>query len=146
MPTPEEARNVIRRLFGELLSDNKVELIDEMYAEDYEFDAPALANSSGPVKTGREAFKARVAAFRTAFPDAVYTVQDIVSDGRIVCTRMEFGGTHAAPFAGFAPTGRKSFVTGIHYALLNEEGKIKKTWAGFTNIAEALAPDPTTEG
>jgi steroid delta-isomerase-like uncharacterized protein len=141
MPTPEEAKNVIRRLFGPVLTENKVELIDEMYAEDYEFDAPALANNSGPVQTGREAFKARVAAFRAAFPDAHYTVQDIVSDGRIVCTRMEFGGTHAGPFAGFAPTGRDSKVTGIHYALLNEEGKIKKTWAGFTNIAEALAPD-----
>lgn len=142
MPTPEEAKNVIRTLFKDVLTDNKVEMIDEMYAEDYEFDAPALSSNSGPVLTGREAFKARVAAFRTAFPDAHYTVQDIVSDGIIVCTRMEFGGTHAAPFAGFAPTGRDSKVTGIHYALLNEQGKIKKTWAGFTNIAEALAPNP----
>jgi steroid delta-isomerase-like uncharacterized protein len=144
MPTPEEAKNVIRRLFGELLSDNHVELIDEMYAEDYEFDAPALT-AGAPVLTGREAFKARVAAFRHAFPDAQYIVQDIVSDGRIVCTRMGFGGTHANTFAGFAPTGRKAMVTGIHYALLNEEGKIKKTWAGFTNIAEALAPNPPAE-
>ena len=54
MPTPEEAKNVIRRLFGEVLTENKVEMIDEMYAEDYEFDAPALAGNSGPaVDTGR---------------------------------------------------------------------------------------------
>ncbi|HVK03474.1 MAG TPA: ester cyclase [Armatimonadaceae bacterium] len=141
MPTPEEAKNVIRTLFGPVLTENKVEMIDELYAEDYEFDAPALSANSGPAQSGREAFKARVAAFRTAFPDAHYTVQDIVSDGTIVCTRMEFGGTHAAPFAGFAATGRDAKITGIHYARLNEQGKIKKTWAGFTNIAEALAPD-----
>ena len=79
MPTPEDAKNIIRRLFGEVLTENKVEMIDDMYAEDYEFDAPALANSSAPVQTGREAFKARVAAFRGAFPDAAYNVQDIVS-------------------------------------------------------------------
>jgi hypothetical protein len=32
-------------------------------------------------------------------------------------------------------------VTGVHFARL-DNGKIKNTWAGFTNIAEALAPNP----
>lgn len=142
MATPEEAKNVLRRLFGEVLSEDKIDLIDELYAEDYEFDAPALSANAGPTQSGREAFKARVKAFRSAFPDVVYEIQNIVSDGKIVATKFQFGGTHAGPFAGFAATNRKAYVTGIHYTLLNDQGKIKKTWAGFTNIAEALGPNP----
>lgn len=138
MSSPEQAKNVLQRLFDEVLTQDKLDLIDELYAEDYEFDAPTLAGG-GAAQSGREAFKTRVKAFRGAFPDVVYKIQNIVSDGEVVCTKFEFGGTHKGPFAGFAPTGRQSFVTGVHFARL-VNGRIKKTWAGFTNIAEALAP------
>lgn len=136
----EDAKNVLRRLFDEVLTQDKLDLIDVLYAEDYEFDAPALTAGAAP-QSGREAFKSRVRAFRAAFPDVVYKIQDIVSDGEVVGTLFEFSGTHKGSFAGFAPTGRHSAVTGVHFAQL-VNGKIKKTWAGFTNIAEALAPNP----
>ena len=140
MPSSEQAKNVLRRLFDDILTQNKLDLIDELYAEDYEFDAPALSSGAGPVQSGRDAFKARVSAFRGAFPDVVYQIQNIVSDGEIVATRFAFSGTHKGTFAGFAPTGRHATVTGIHFTRL-VNGKIKKTWAGFTNIAEALGPN-----
>jgi steroid delta-isomerase-like uncharacterized protein len=140
MTSPEQASNVLRRLFDDVLTQDKLELIDELYAEDYEFDAPALAAGAGAAQSGREAFRARVKAFRSAFPDVNYKIQNIVSDGEVVATKFEFSGTHKGTFAGFAPTGRQSAVTGVHFARL-VNGRIKKTWAGFTNIAEALAPN-----
>jgi steroid delta-isomerase-like uncharacterized protein len=140
MTSPEQAKNVLRRLFDEVLTQDKLNLIDELYAEDYEFDAPALAAGAGAMQSGREAFKARVKAFRAAFPDVKYKIQNIVSDGEVVATKFEFSGTHKGAFAGFARTGRQSAVTGVHFARL-VNGRIKKTWAGFTNIAEALAPN-----
>jgi steroid delta-isomerase-like uncharacterized protein len=140
MASSEQAKSVLRRLFDDVLTQDKLNLIDELYAEDYEFDAPALAAGSGAAQSGREAFKARVRAFRTAFPDVVYRIVNIVSDGEIVATSFAFSGTHKGTFAGFAPTGRHSTVTGVHFARL-VNGKIKKTWAGFTNIGEALAPN-----
>ncbi len=136
----ESAKNVMRRLFDEVLTQNNLDLIDELYAEDYEFDAPALA-SGGSQNHGREAFKGRVQAFRAAFPDISYEIQNIVSDGNIVATKFIMSGHHKGPFAGFQPTGRYSSVTGVHFAHLVND-KIKKTWAGFTNIGEALAPNP----
>ncbi len=134
----EDAKNLLRRLFDDVLSQNHLNVIDEIYAEDYEFDAPALAGATSAANHGREAFKARVNAFRAAFPDVQYKILNIVSNGEIVATKFAFSGTHKGAFAGFAPTGRYSTVTGIHYTLL-VNGKIKKTWAGFTNIGEALA-------
>ena len=138
MSTPEEAKNVLYRLFKDVLTDNNLDMIDEIYAEDYEFDAPALAGG-GAVQTGREAFKNRVRAFRGAFPDIAYEVQSIVSDGELICTKFDMKGTHAGSFAGFAPTNRFVTITGVHFTKL-VNGKIKKTWAGFTNIGEVLAP------
>lgn len=140
MSTPAEARRVLERLFDEILTQDKLDLIYELYAEDYEFDAPALTAGSGAAQSGRDAFKARVQAFRGAFPDVQYKILNIVSDGEIVATKFAFSGTHKGPFAGFQPTGRQSTVTGVHFSKL-VNGKIKKTWAGFTNIAEALAPN-----
>ena len=68
-----------------------------------------------------------------------YNIDEIVSDGEIIATKFHMSGHHKGPFAGFQPTGRYSTVTGIHYTYI-VDGKIKKTWAGFTNIGEALAP------
>lgn len=138
--TSADAKAVLARLFKDVLTDNNLDMIDEIYAVDYEFDAPALTANAGPAQSGREAFKARVKAFRGAFPDIVYQVQSIVSDGEIICTKFQMSGQHAGPFAGFAATNRHVTITGVHFTKLNDSGQIKKTWAGFTNIAEALAP------
>ncbi len=140
MKTSEEAKGVLGRLFKDVLTDNNLDMIDEIYAVDYEFDAPALAANAGPAQSGREAFKARVKAFRGAFPDISYHIDNIVSDGEIICTKFHMNGTHAGSFAGFAPTNRQVTITGVHFTKLNEAGEIKKTWAGFTNIGEVLAP------
>ncbi len=133
----EDSKNVLYRLFDEVLTQDKLNLIDELYREDYEFDAPKLAGNTAAVQSGREAFKARVKAFRTAFPDVQYKIENIVTNGEIVATKFAFTGTHSGEFAGFPPTGKLSTVTGVHFTHL-VDGKIKKTWAGFTNIAEAL--------
>ncbi|NJK54354.1 MAG: ester cyclase, partial [Leptolyngbyaceae cyanobacterium SU_3_3] len=90
------------------------------------------------VVQGRENFKKRVTAFRNSFPDVVYSIDSFVSNGEIVATSFTFSGTHTNEFAGFPASNRRVDVTGIHFAQL-QNGKIVKTWAGFTNIAEVLA-------
>ena len=136
--TPEECRNVLARLFDEVLTQDKQDLIDELYDESYEFIVPKLAGMTSNIVKGRENFKKRVTAFRNSFPDVVYKIESFVSDGEIVATSFIFTGTHAKEFAGFPPTNKVVSITGVHFAQL-ANGRIIKTWAGFTNIAEALA-------
>lgn len=135
----EANKNTIRRLFDEVLTYDQLDMIDVLYHEDYEFDAPALSGSGASVSSGREAFKQRVVAFRQAFPDMKYIVQDFIGEGDLVITKMLMTGTHKGAFAGFEPTGRYAEIIGVHVAQFLD-GKIRKTWAGFTNIAEALKP------
>ncbi len=137
MSTPQENIAVLRRVFQEAFNENKLEVIDQCYAPDYDFDAPTLPGQPKPV--GREAFKARVQAFGAAFEGINYEIQECIADGDIVCTRFVFGGKHVKDFAGFATTGRNARITGVHFSRF-ENGLIKKTWAGFTNIMEQLGP------
>ncbi|KAM3106992.1 ester cyclase [Phormidesmis sp. 146-33] len=135
---PEDSKSTLATLFDEVLTQDRQELIDELYDESYEFIVPKLAGMTSNVVQGRENFKKRVTAFRNSFPDVVYSIDSFVSNGEIVATSFTFSGTHTNEFAGFPPTNRRVNVTGIHFAQLRD-GKIIKTWAGFTNIAEVLA-------
>jgi len=131
----EQNKATLRRVFQEAFNENKLDLIDETYAEDYEFDAPRLAGQA--VTTGREAFKRRVESFGAAFGDIHYTIEDVIAEGDLVATIFTFGGLHRGDFAGFPPTNRRVEISGVHFARF-VDGMIKKTWAGFTNIAEVL--------
>lgn len=138
MTTPDDAKSVLATLFDAVLTVDKQDLIDELYDESYEFIVPKLAGMTSNVVQGRENFKKRVTAFRQAFPDVIYAIDSFVSNGEVVATSFTFTGTHKGEFAGFPPTNKQVSVTGIHFAQL-KNGKIVKTWAGFTNIAEVLA-------
>lgn len=140
MPTPEEARSLARRFMDEVLTQRNIDLIDELCAEDYEIEAPRISPSTPQRQTGHEVIKERLALVRSIFPDSRFIVQDIISNGTLVCAKVEFTGTHTRPFAGFEPTHRKVSLLGIRYMLLDERGRIKRSWEGFCNIAEALAP------
>jgi steroid delta-isomerase-like uncharacterized protein len=136
MSTPQENIATLQRIYKEAFNENKLEVIDECYAVDYDFDAPTLPGQPKPV--GREAFKARVTAFRASFENIHYEIQDVVAEGDIVSSIFRFGGKNVKDFAGFPATGRDAMLTGVHFAKF-ENGVIKRTWAGFTNIMEQLA-------
>jgi len=136
MSTPEQNKATLARVYKEAFNENKLDVIDETYAPNYEFQAPPLKD--GTVMSGREAFKQRVASFRNAFKDIKYVIQDIIADGDLVAHRAYFGGVQVGEFNGFPATNREAYITYIHYALFDENGQIKRTWAGFTNIDEVL--------
>ena len=85
--------------------------------------SPAL-----PPLTGAEQ-QARVAAFRLAFPDLRFTVDDLVAEGDRVVFRATMRGTHLGPFRGVPPTGRR-----IEGAVLDvvrvEGGRFAEHWGG----------------
>ena len=62
---------------------------------------------------GRDAFKAMVLGFRSAFPDFHLEVHDMFGVGEKVVTRFTLSGTHEGEFMGIAPTGRSVEFGGI---------------------------------
>jgi steroid delta-isomerase-like uncharacterized protein len=65
--------------------------------------------------------------FRTAFPDLVTTVEDMVAEGDRVAVRHTHRATHTGAFQGIPPTGKRIEVTGIE-VLRMREGQIAEFW------------------
>ena len=117
----EDNKALVRRMFEEVWNQGNIARIAEFYSP-----AHVEHTSSGPVR-GQEGYKQYVMIYRTAFPDAHYTVEDQLAEGDKVVTRWTARGTHQGPLMGIPPTGKQGTVTGIGIARF-EGGKIVEAW------------------
>jgi len=117
----EDNKALVHRLFEEVWNQGKMALIAEFYSP-----ASVEHTSSGPVH-GQEGLKRYIMLYRTAFPDAHYTVEDQIAERDKVVTRWSGRGTHQGPLMGIPPTGKQGTVTGISIDRF-EGGKIVETW------------------
>ncbi|MEV4347163.1 ester cyclase [Actinoplanes sp. NPDC049596] len=103
--TPQARKQRIALLFEEIITNNRLELADELFAADFFWPQFGLR--------GPEGVRTWVRAFRTAFPDISDLVQEQVAEGDTVVTRVECIGTQLGPFRGLPPSGRKATFTAI---------------------------------
>ena len=76
----EENKALVRRLIDEGINKGNERVIEELVA-------PNFATREESMRAvGIEGFKEMVAAFRTAFPDARMTVEDVIAEGNTVIT------------------------------------------------------------
>ncbi len=110
---------VCRRHYEEVLSNKKLEVIDEIYADQVAYGD----EQSMP----REQFKMLAKASTTAFPDLKVEVHSQIAEGDYVVTRWSASGTHLGDFMGNAPTGKKVKIKAIHIHQV-EGGRICHLW------------------
>ena len=94
-------------------------------------------SGSGPVD-GLAAYIDGVKAVCTAFPDYHWELQGLVVEEDTIAARLIGQGTHAGPFSGIAPTGRKvSTQELVMYRIA--DGKIVQCWGDlFPVVRDAL--------
>jgi steroid delta-isomerase-like uncharacterized protein len=118
-----ENKAVVRRCFKEIWSKGNIDLIDQLVAPNY-----AHHDSAGPMPgAGRDGFKQHVTAYRTAFPDLTFTVDDILAEDNKVTARWTARGTHIGTLLGMAPTGKQVTTEGIS-VLRIANGKLAESW------------------
>jgi steroid delta-isomerase-like uncharacterized protein len=117
-----ESNKQVSRRFTELFSTDDGSLAAGVFAPDVVFHG-----LSGGDLHGIEATMAFIAAYRTAFPDAVSTVEDQVAEGDKVVTRWRARGTHGGPLGDLPPTGR-AFDTGGITIERFVSGRIVEVW------------------
>ncbi len=96
------AKKAYRAFVEEVINKGNYDLIPELFATDY------LDHNAPPgVPAGTfESIKAIPVFFRGAFPDVHFVIEDMVSQGDWVATRVTGRGTHLGkPFMGVDPTG-----------------------------------------
>ncbi|HSH58606.1 MAG TPA: ester cyclase, partial [Acidimicrobiales bacterium] len=72
------------------------------------------------VQPSPEGMKEKVAAYRSAFPDLHFTIDQVLSTGDHVVTPWRCRGTHEGEVLGLAPTGKTIEIEGISIFRLQE--------------------------
>jgi predicted ester cyclase len=83
---------------------------------------------------GREEYKQAFRRLRSAFPDATWTIEELLCDDDRVIGRWTFQGTHNGPCFKIPPTGRE-----VTYPILAiyriENDMVAEDWHIFHSIA-----------
>lgn len=123
MPTTEELLAVISRGYDECWNQGKLEVLEELLAPEFCAHDPTVPGGL----VSRDAVRAVLTQIRAAFPDIRRELCDYVAQGDKIAVRWRVTGTHRAPFAGAAPTGRQISVTGITFYRI-KDGRIAEEW------------------
>ncbi len=101
----EIAKTLYRSFVEQVINQGKYELIPEIFSEDYlDHNAPPGAPTGG-----FDAIRAVPVMFRSAFPDVHFVIDDMISQGDWVATRVTGRATHLGkPFMGIEPTGLRA--------------------------------------
>lgn len=96
-----DVKAILERMFEEIINQGKLDVADELFAEDFVDHGPM-----GDIQ-GRQAFKGVVAQWRAAVPDVHCTVENVVTDGELAGWTVRATGTHTGDNLGFLPTGKR---------------------------------------
>ncbi|WP_458189320.1 ester cyclase [Haladaptatus sp. NG-WS-4] len=124
--TPEENKDLVRRDIEEIWADGNVEVIDEVYDENFVLHDPSYPNEP----RSRDDYREYVELYRTAFPDSEYTAEEMVAEADTVALRYTARGTHDGELMGIEPTGEEVTVSGMELYRI-EDGKIVEMWTNY---------------
>jgi predicted SnoaL-like aldol condensation-catalyzing enzyme len=120
--TATDAAELLRRLFDEIINRGRLEVVDELFAEDY-LDHGPLGDMAG-----RESFKQLVAQWRAAVPDVHCDIDHVFTDGELVGWLVHTTGTHTGDGLGFPATGRPFSTVSANIGRLRD-GRAVEHWA-----------------
>lgn len=121
---PVDAGNsgVVGAVFSEIWSKGDVELIPDLFSENYVGHFPGDRTVHG-----REGLAAEVMAHRRAFPDWAEDVEDEIVDHDRIAARFTSRGTNTGDFLGKPATGARVEISEVSIFRL-EDGKIAEQW------------------
>lgn len=126
----EESRELMRRITTEIWDKGRIDLVDELIAEDL-VDHVEQAGLEG---TGRERYRASVLMTRTAFPDFRNPLDLIVAEGDIAVSYGRAVGTNSGEMMGMPPTGKTMDVLVIGM-LRFKDGQAIERWGVYDTMA-----------
>ncbi|HTQ21879.1 ester cyclase [Mycobacterium sp.] len=130
MGATEDSRALMWRITDEIWNNGRLELIDELIAEDL-VDHVELVGLEGD---GRARYRASVELTRAAFPDYQNPLDLVLADGDYAVSYGRSTGTHRGEYLGIPPTGR-SFDVPTWGILRFADGQAVERWGLADNLA-----------
>jgi ketosteroid isomerase-like protein/predicted ester cyclase len=139
---------ILRRMFDEIINQGRLEVADELFAEDFVDHGPM-----GDI-AGREGFKQLVARWRDAVPDVHCEVDTVIGQGDLCAWLVRTTGTHTGEGLGFPATGRRFATVSANIGRFRD-GRAAEHWAeqgmfpmlvqlGVLPAPAAAVPSPRT--
>jgi steroid delta-isomerase-like uncharacterized protein len=113
MSHTESRRTLIQRVWAQAWNLGEVDALDELHGDGY------LRRSGESQPQSLDAFKASILTTRSAFPDLITTVDEIVLEGDSAAIRWHSTGTHKGALMGVPATNRRVRVSGATFALFD---------------------------
>jgi len=120
-------RHTITRLYQEGWGKGNLDVVDEVFASEHILHWNELSPTDQHRTT--EEVKQIISNYRTAFPDLIVVVDDIVVEAERAAVQVTFIGTHTGVYEGFAPTNKKSRFTDMQILRIHN-GKITESSLG----------------
>jgi predicted ester cyclase len=104
----EKNQALVRQFIREIFENKNIAALEKFLAPDYvdHFLPPGL-------QPGLEGNRHFFAGLFHAFPDLIYTVEDMIASGDKVVCRDSICATHRGEYWGIGPTGRNVKFTGM---------------------------------
>lgn len=112
---------LIHMVFSEIWSKGNVELVGDLFAEDF------VGHFPGQTLHGRQALVNAVQAHRASFPDWTEEIKDTIADRDRVVVRFRSRGTNLGEFLGNPPTRNHVEISEVAIFRLSN-GKIIEQW------------------
>jgi predicted ester cyclase len=112
----ETNKNTIRRMFEEVVNNDRTDLIDELFDERFMTNTP-----QGTMN--RDGFREFVNAWRAGFADLRCEVGDLIAEGDRIAWSVRATGTHTGDFNGIPATGRSVDFLSLNVGRLTPEGR-----------------------
>ena len=112
-----------RRIPLELVNEKKLDLVDELFAEDYVEHAEIPPG----FPEGREAARTFFGALFEAVPDFRYEVLQQYQDGDVHFVHIQGSGTMTGDFLGMPATGKSATWREMHIGRM-QDGKVVEHW------------------
>lgn len=120
----EQNKMLARHLFEEVWNHKNFAVLDELVAPNFVF------HNSVQTLYGPDGYKQFATTYHTAFPEAHFTVEDVIAEGDTAALRWSARATNKGELMGIAPTGKEVTVTGITITLISH-GKSVESWGEF---------------
>jgi predicted ester cyclase len=131
MDRSETERNkaIITRFVEEVQNQRNWAVYDEL-------NDPSFVNLSSPpgIPADREGGKVYLSGMLAAFPDAHFTIDDMVAEGDRVATKKTFSGTHSEALGDLPATGRSVSLQFVDIMRVRD-GRIIEHWLSMDQLS-----------
>ncbi|MDQ6911176.1 MAG: ester cyclase [Actinomycetota bacterium] len=132
-----DIRATLQRMFEEVINNGRLEVADEVFADDFVDHGPM-----GDIY-GREAFKGLVNQWRSAVPDVHCALENVIVEGDVAGWVVRTTGTHTGDGLGF-PATNKPFETVTANIARFRDGVVVEHWSeqGFLSMLAQIGMMP----